>query len=180
MQDEESLVRRAQQGDTVAMTFIYEKHFDRLYRYIALKTGDRTEAEDLTQQVFINVCQNIKSYTFKGAPFSSWLYRIAHNQVVDYLRKKSRRPTDPLPDIEPTGGDDPVKTTEIKFEMEALAKAAEQLTDLQREVISLRFAAQMSIAEVAKTMGKTEGAVKALQHSAVEALRRHMAAEKTK
>lgn len=176
MQDEESLVRRAQQGDTAAMTLIYEANFDRIYRYIALKIGDRTEAEDLSQQVFLNACQSIKNFTFKGMPFTSWLYRIAHNQVVDHLRKKTRRPADPLPEMEPAGNDDPVKTIELKLEMETLAKAAEKLTHSQREVISLRFAAQMSIAEVAKTMGKTEGAVKALQHSAVAALRRLMAA----
>jgi RNA polymerase sigma-70 factor, ECF subfamily len=174
LENEESLIRRAQQGDSVALTLIYEDNFDRIYRYIALKIGDRTEAEDLAQQVFLNACQSIKGYKFKGMPFSSWLYRIAHNQVVDYLRKKSRKPTVSLADTDPAGKDDPARTIEQKLEMEELAAAAEKLTEAQREVISLRFAAQMPIAEVAKTMGKTEGAIKALQHSAVAALRRIM------
>ncbi len=177
MENEESLVRRAQQGDTVALTLIYEDNFDRIYRYIALKIGDRTEAEDLTQQVFLNACQSIKGFKFQGMPFSSWLYRIAHNQVVDYLRKKSRRNTVSLADTDPPGIDDPARETEQKMAMEELAAAAEKLTEAQREVISLRFAAQMPIAEVARIMGKTEGAVKALQHSAVAALRRIMATE---
>ena len=88
MRDEESLIRRAQQRDQMALTQLYEENFDRIYRYIVLKIGDRTEAEDMTQQVFLQALKAISSYRFKGMPFSSWLYRIAHNQVVDYLRKK--------------------------------------------------------------------------------------------
>ena len=175
MQEEESLIRRAQQRDPVALTQLYEANFDRIFRYIALKIGDRMEAEDLTQQVFLNAVQSIGSYKYKGMPFSSWLYRIAHNQIVDYFRKKSKRPTVTLDEMDPPGGDDPEKTTETKLTMEELALATQKLTESQREVISLRFGGQLSIAEVAKTMGKTEGAVKALQHSAVAALRRVMA-----
>ena len=160
----------------MALTQIYEENFDRIYRYIALKIGDRMEAEDLTQQVFLKALQSISSFKWKGMPFSSWLYRIAHNQIVDYFRKKSKRPTVALDERIPSVGDDPVKTTEIKLEMEELAAAATKLTDAQREVISLRFAGQLSIAEAARAMGKTEGAIKALQHSAVAALRRVLAA----
>ena len=174
MQNEESLIQRAQKGDAVALTQIYEENFDRIYRYIALKIGDRTEAEDLTQQVFLKAIQSISSYRWKGMPFSSWLYRIAHNQIVDYVRKRSRRPTVSLDDTDPAGGESPVKATEQKMAMEELVAAAEKLTPSQREVISLRFAAQLSIAECARTMGKSEGAIKALQHSAIQALRRVM------
>ena len=175
MQSEEGLIRRAQQRDPVALTQLYEANFDRIFRYIALKIGDRMEAEDLTQQVFLNAVQSIGSYKYKGMPFSSWLYRIAHNQIVDYFRKKSKRPTVTLDEMDPPGGDDPEKAAETKLTMEELARATQKLTESQREVITLRFGGQLSIAEVAKTMGKTEGAVKALQHSAVAALRRVMA-----
>ena len=176
MQSEESLIRRAQERDPVALTQLYEANFDRIYRYIAVKIGDRMEAEDLTQQVFLNAVQSIGSYKWKGMPFSSWLYRIAHNQSVDYFRKKAKRPTVTLDDTDPPGGDDPEKTTETKLTMEELALATRKLTESQREVISLRFGGQLSIAEVARSMGKSEGAIKALQHSAVAALRRVMAA----
>jgi RNA polymerase sigma-70 factor (ECF subfamily) len=176
VQSEESLIRRAQQRDPVALTQLYEANFDRIFRYIALKIGDRMEAEDLTQQVFLNAVQSIGSYKWKGMPFSAWLYRIAHNQIVDYFRKKAKRPTVTLDDTDPPGGDDPQKTAEVQLTMEELARATQKLTESQREVISLRFGGQLSIAEVAKTMGKTEGAIKALQHSAVAALRRVMAA----
>ena len=179
MQDEQSLVRRAQQLDQAALTQIYEENFDRIYRYIALKIGDRTEAEDLTQQVFLNALQSISSYKSKGLPLSSWLYRIAHNQIVDHLRRVSRKPSVPLdeslPIPDPYG--DPTGEIEMKFEMEEVALAARKLTPAQREVISLRFASELSITEAAKIMGKSEGAIKALQHSAVAALRRILSPE---
>ena len=176
MQDEESLVRRAQQRDQVALTHLYEENFDKIYRYIVLKIGDRTEAEDMTQQVFLQALKAISSYRFKGMPFSSWLYRITHNQVVDYLRKKSRRPTIPIEDTMAAGSSDPPREIERKMEIEQLTAAARQLTAAQREVISLRFGGELSVAEVARVMGKSEGAVKALQHSAIVALRKVMAA----
>ncbi len=176
MQNEETLVRRAQQNDQVALTQIYEDNFDRIYRYIVIKIGDRVEAEDMTQQVFLNVLKSISSFKFRGMPFTSWLYRIAHNQVVDYLRKKSRRVTVPLDESLPAFGSDPENVTERKVAIEEVANAAKKLTPAQQEVISLRFAGALSIAEVARAMGRSEGAVKALQHSAIIALRKVMAA----
>ena len=176
MQEEESLVRRARQRDPVALTQLYEENFDKISRYIVLKIGDRTEAEDMTQQVFLNAVKSISSYKYKGMPFSSWLYRIAHNQIVDYLRKKTRRPFVPLDEsIDSGGGDDPEDTAVRKMQIEELSEATKQLTKAQQEVISLRFAGEQSIAEVAKTMGKSIGAIKALQHSAIVALRKVMA-----
>ena len=176
MQDEESLVRRAQQRDQVALTQLYEENFDRIYRYIVLKIGDRTEAEDMTQQVFLNALKSISSYRFKGMPFSSWLYRIAHNQVVDYFRKKSRRATVPLDESIAADEDDPGQAAERKLEIEELALATKKLTAAQQEVISLRFSGEMSVAEVSRVVGKSVGAVKALQHSAIVALRKVLSA----
>jgi len=179
VQEEQSLIRRAQQRDQVALTQLYEENFDRIYRYIVLKIGDRTEAEDMTQQVFLNALKSISSYKFKGMPFSSWLYRIAHNQIVDYLRKKSKRLTVPLDESLPLPATDgsPEHLAEKKVEIEELVIATRKLTAAQQEVISLRFAAELSIAEVAGAMGKSEGAVKALQHSAIIALRKVLATE---
>jgi RNA polymerase sigma-70 factor (ECF subfamily) len=156
----------------MALTQIYEENFDRIYRYIVLKIGDRTEAEDMTQQVFLNVLKSISSYKWQGMPFTSWLYRIAHNQVVDFLRKRSRRATVPLDESIPSLRDDPESAAMQRLEIEGLAVAAKKLTAAQQEVISLRFAAELSVAEVARVMGKSEGAVKALQHSAIVALRK--------
>ncbi len=171
MQKEESLVRRAQKRDQEAFAQLYEEHFDKIYRYIVLRIGNETEAEDMTQQVFLNALQSISSFKWKGIPFSAWLFRIAHNQVVDYLRKKKRTPV--LLDESLASGDDaPQQIAERKLDIERLLKATKQLTEAQREVISLRFTSELPIAQVAKIMGKSQGAVKALQHSGIVALRK--------
>jgi RNA polymerase sigma-70 factor (ECF subfamily) len=171
VQDEENLVRRAQQNDQEAFAQLYEEYFDRIYRYITLKIGDAVEAEDLTQQVFLNSLRSISSFRWKGRPFSAWLYRIAHNQVVDHLRKK-RRSDLPLEETLAGGGDDPQRDAERRLDIERVLAAAQRLTEAQREVISLRFTSELSIAQVAEIMGKSQGAVKALQHSGIVALRR--------
>ncbi len=171
MQDEESLVRRAQKHDQEAFAQLYEEYFDRIYRYITLKIGDAVEAEDLTQQVFLNTLRSISSFKWRGKPFSAWLYRIAHNQVVDYFRKK-RRTAMPLEENLVSGGDNPQQVTERKLDIERVLSAARHLTEAQREVISLRFTSELSIAQVAGVMGKSQGAVKALQHSGIVALRK--------
>ena len=176
MQDEESLVRRAQKHDQAALTQIYEENFDRIYRYIVLKIGERTEAEDMTQQVFLSAFKSISSFKYRqGTPFSAWLYRIAHNQVVDYIRKKSKRPTVPLDESLASSSSDPKLEAERNLNIQQLVSATGKLTKAQREVISLRFASELPVAEVAKIMGKSEGAVKALQHSAILSLRKVLA-----
>ena len=177
MQDEESLVWRAQQHDQVALTQLYEENFDRIYRYVVLKIGERTEAEDITQQVFINALKSISSYKWKGTPFSAWLYRIAHNQIVDHLRRKTKRPTVQLDESLAKGDSDPVSLAEKNLDIEQLAAATKGLTSAQQEVIALRFTGEMPIAQVAKLMGKSEGAIKALQHSAIIALRKVLVVE---
>jgi RNA polymerase sigma-70 factor (ECF subfamily) len=180
VQEEQSLVEKAQQHDENAFAQLYERYFDKIYRYIVLKIGDRHEAEDMTQQVFLKALKSIESFKWKDVPFSAWLYRIAHNQIVDHLRRNTRRPTAPLEEAvlhaeEPGGG--PQAMVETKFELEQLVAATKKLTESQREVIALRFSSELPIAEVSRIMGKSEGAVKALQHSAIAALRRIMVVE---
>jgi RNA polymerase sigma-70 factor (ECF subfamily) len=174
VQDEESLVQRAKQHDQEAFTQLYEKYFDKIYRYVSLKVGDRMEAEDITKPVFLKAIKSISSFRWKGFPFSSWLFRIAHNQVVDYLRKKTKRETVALDDTLLASDDDPQLAFERKLDIEQLSLATKKLTRAQQEVISLRFAGDLPIAQVAKVMGRGEGAVKALQHSAVVALRKEL------
>ncbi len=172
VQDEPALVRRAQQGDKEAFADLYESHFDKVYRYLTLKTGSRAEAEDMTQQVFVKAYRSIRSFKWKGVSFSSWLFRIAHNLMVDFFRRQAKRPTVPLDESLVAGGEDPMKTAELRFDVDRVAAATRKLTDAQREVISLRFAGGLAIAEVALAMGKSQGAVKAIQHGAIAALRR--------
>ena len=172
MQDEESLIRRAKQRDQDAFAQLYEEHFDKIYRYVVLRIGDQTEAEDMTQQVFLNALQSISSFKWKGIPFSAWLFRIAHNLVVDFIRKEKRKPTIPLEESLAVSDSNPQLEAERRLDIEQLVSVTKRLTDAQREVISLRFAGGLSVAEVAKAMGKSQGAVKALQHSAIVALRK--------
>jgi RNA polymerase sigma-70 factor (ECF subfamily) len=160
LQDESTLVQRAQQRDSQAFSEIYEAYFDKIYRYIALRIRNDMEAEDLTQQVFMKVLHSITSYKNQGVPFSSWVYRIAHNQVVDFLRQHNNT------------GDDPQHIMEKEYDIEQLKTAMKQLTDSQQEVLALRFTGEMPIVQCAGIMGKSEGAIKALQHSAVQALRK--------
>ena len=177
MQDEESLVRRAQQRDNEAFTQLYENYFNKIYRYVVFKIGNNTEAEDVTQQVFVNALRSISSFKWKGFPFSAWLFRIAHNQVVDYLRKKTKHPTVPIDDSLAVSDSSPQRAVEKKLNIEQLIAATKRLTKAQQQVISLRFAGELPIAQVARVMGKSEGAVKALQHSAIVALRKVMVAK---
>jgi len=174
VQGEESLVRRAQNNDQEAFAQLYEEHFDKIYRYLALRVGNEMEAEDMTQQVFLNALQSISSFRWKGVPFSAWLFRIAHNQAVDHLRRRTKRASVPLNESLVSSGDSPHSATERKIDIEQLLAATRRLTEAQREVISLRFTSELSIAQVARIMGKSQGAVKALQHSAIVALRRTM------
>ena len=172
VQDEQDLVHRAQNGDKEAFTELYEAYFSKLYRYVVVRIGNRAEAEDMTQQVFVKAYKSISSYRWRGVPFSAWLFRIAHNLVVDFFRKESKRPTVPLEESLMASNDNVQQVVERRLDVERVMAATRQLTAAQREVISLRFAGGLAIAEVARVMGKNEGAVKALQHSAIAALRR--------
>ena len=174
MLNEESLILRAKQKDEEAFARLYEEYFDKIYRYVALKVGDKMEAEDIAQQVFLKAMKSISSFKWKGYPFSAWLFRIAHNQVVDYFRKSKKRVSVALDESLVADEDDPPEIFERKLDIEKLASATKQLTPAQQEVISLRFAGGMSIIQVAQAMGKSEGAVKALQHSAIVSLRKVM------
>lgn len=177
MQDEKSLAQRAQEQDKEAFARLYEAHFDKIYRYVYIRIGNKTEAEDLTQQVFLKALKSISSYRWHGVPFSAWLYRIAHNQIVDYFRKNKKRISVPLDESLESHEDDPQSMTERKLDVEQLLVATKHLTGAQREVINLRFTSELPVAEVAKIMGRSEGAVKALQHSAIVSLRKALSRE---
>ena len=169
---EESLVQRAQQGETEAFEQLYELYFDRIYRYMMIKLGNQMDAEDLTQQVFLKALSAISTYRRKGAPFSSWLFRIASNQVIDHFRKKNKENMLPLDEGITSSMDDPVLISEQRLRIEQLSVACEYLTEAQREVISLRFAGGLSVAETSEAVGRSNGAVKVLQHEALVKLRR--------
>lgn len=173
----EDIVRRAQSGEQMAFAQLYEMHYDQIYRYVSFKCGNRLEAEDLTGEVFVKMIESIGSFKFKGFPFTSWLYRIAHNVVVDYFRRKGRRPTVPLDAAMNAASEaerDLERRAEVSLTIREVVNAMDNLTDLQREVITLRFAAGLSISETADAVGKKQNAVKALQHAGIKKLRNEL------
>ena len=173
---DEDLVRAAQGGDAAAFGQLYERYFEKIYGYLAFKAGASADAEDLAGQVFLRALEAISSYRWTGTPFQAWLFRIAHNLLVDSLRRHARRPSEPLDDTFPDGARiaDPEGWLVEKVTRESLLLAIEHLTDLQRHVITLKFGAGLSNAEVAHVLGRTEGAVKALQHSGLRSLQRRL------
>ncbi|MCH8870097.1 MAG: sigma-70 family RNA polymerase sigma factor [Chloroflexi bacterium] len=172
-----TLVRMAQEGDTSSFGELYERFFDQIYRYVSFKTGSPSEAEDITGEVFVRMLESIHKFKWQGHPFSSWLFRIAHNLVVDHFRRKGKRNVVSLDNatinVEAVAVDvDSHIDTEMS--MDEVRKAMVGLTVLQKEVISLRFAAGLSVAETAEAVGKKENAVKALQHAGLKKLRRFL------
>jgi RNA polymerase sigma-70 factor (ECF subfamily) len=170
----EDLVRRAQQGHSEAFAGLYEAFYDKIYRYVMFKTGDTLEAEDLTEEVFLRMLESIGSFKWQGYPFTSWLFRIAHNLVIDYYRKAGRQKKTSLDDAMRVVGTDNVdvdRKLDVELSIKEVKEAMGGLTRLQQEVLSLRFAGGLSVAETAEAMGKKENAVKALQHAAIKKLR---------
>ena len=174
-QDEiRDLVRKAQEGDSASFAGLYEVFYDKIYRYVMFKTGNVSDAEDITEEVFLRMLESINSFKWQGFPFSSWLFRIAHNLVVDHYRKKGRQKTTPLEDASAKVGAltyDIDTQLDVELSMTQVYEAMEGLTKLQKEVLSLRFAAGLSVLETAESLGKKENAVKALQHAAIKKLR---------
>jgi RNA polymerase sigma-70 factor (ECF subfamily) len=169
---EEYLVQQAVNGDQAAFTQLYNQNFDRIHRYIYVRVRNPVEAEDLTQDVFIKALESIGSYRWRDLPFAAWLFKIAHNRVIDHVRKQSKEKRADLNEAYAKSMEDPVQMTERNFEVYQLKQAMEQLPEAQREVATLRFIGQLSISEVAKTLGKSEGTVKALQFNATASLRK--------
>jgi RNA polymerase sigma-70 factor (ECF subfamily) len=171
----EALVVSEQAGETAAFEALYDHFYDRIYRYVSFKAGDATAAEDITEDVFLRMLKSIGSYKHRGHPFSSWLFRIGHNLVVDYFRKKGRDKSVPLDKVLAVVGESSIDLdnyVQTKLAMREVNAAMEDLTDLQRQVISLRFAGGLSVNETAQAVGRNENAVKALQHAGIKKLRK--------
>ena len=171
-----AIVQQAQNGEAAAFGQLYEIYSDRVFRYVAYRVDSDADAEDITEDVFIRMLEAINSFKWRQVPFSAWLMRIAHNRVIDHYRRGRLRTATPLDDAPPLASRDrdPQERVDIFSDLQELRVAMARLTDLQRQVISLRFGSDLSIAETAHVMNRNEGAVKALQHSAIRALRRLM------
>ncbi len=169
---ERLMVDAARAGDEAALSELYTLYFPRVYRYILARTGNTYDAEDLAEEVFMRVLDAIERFQWREAPFSAWLFRIAHNAVISQRRKDGARgrPT-PLTEDLSVDTQGPDELVENRLVLNEVMRAAQGLPDAQRQVISLRFAAGLSVAETARAMGKGEGNVKVIQHKAIAKLR---------
>jgi len=170
-----ALVERAQRGDRAALEELYLLHFDRIYSYLHLSVGSRHDAEDLTTQTFLKMLEAIGRFEWRAVPFSAWLFRIAHNLAMDHFRANKRwQPEEEVPES--------VQGQESSAEEQALESLGEtsmlelidRLSPEQRQVLTLKFVFRFSNGEAAAILGKTEGAVKSLQHRALASLQKHV------
>jgi RNA polymerase sigma-70 factor (ECF subfamily) len=170
---EEKLIQKAVRGDSSAFGLLYDHYQPMIYRFVAVKVGRREEAEDITHQVFMNAWQNIASYRHRGHPFSSWLYRIARNQVIDHYRSQREQISLEQADLEQLTAPWSAQTDlPLKLEIEKVLFAIKNLKPDYQDVIALRFIEEYSIKETAVVMKKTEGAVKLIQHRAIQELKK--------
>jgi RNA polymerase sigma-70 factor (ECF subfamily) len=170
-----ALVERAQRGDRSALEELYLLHFDRIYSYLHMSVGNRHDAEDLTTQTFVRMLEAIGRFRWQSAPFSAWLFRIAHNLAIDHFRAGWRvRAEEDVP--EPRGAE------ESSAEDQALDSLGDagmldliaRLSAEQRQVLTLKFMFGFANGEVAGILGKSEGAVKSLQHRALALLQKQI------
>jgi RNA polymerase sigma-70 factor (ECF subfamily) len=173
-----ALVERAQAGEAEAFGLIYDRYVDTVFRFIYFRVGNRQLAEDLTADTFLRALKRIGSFTWQGRDLGAWLVTIARNLVADHFKSGRYR-------LEVTSGDvldadredrgpegSPEAAVVDHITNVALLTAVKQLNPEQQECIVLRFLHGFSVAETAQTMGKNEGAIKALQYRAVRALAR--------
>ncbi len=151
---------------------LYDEYFDKIAHYAYARIGDRTAAEDIAGEVFLKALESLKKYEERGLPMEAWLFKIAHNQVVDHLREITKTKTVPIETVEIADKDDPQTAAETKMEMQRVTVAMKQLTEEQSEVIRLRFFSGLSSHEVAEMLGKNDGAVREMQRSAMEKMRK--------
>src|SRR3954449_5536200 len=170
------LVERAQGGARDALEELYLLHFDRIYSYLHMTVGNRHDAEDLTTQTFLKMLESIKKFRWQSATFSAWLFRIAHNLAMDHFRASRRwQPEEEVP--EPTGETEP--SAEIaafqSIGRQSMLELIENLSQEQKQVLTLKFVFNLPNGEVATILGKTEGAIKSLQHRALVSLQKQLA-----
>jgi RNA polymerase sigma-70 factor (ECF subfamily) len=165
---DERLLVEAAQHDPRRFAELYELHFHRVHGYVLRRVERREEAEDVTSEVFHHALAKIKSFEWRGIPFSAWLIRIAANAITDRWKRTSRESDDPVPDdIEDSNAEDVEQCA-------ALSQLVQGLPAEQRRVVLLRFVEQKTIKEIAKEIRKSEGAVKQLQFRALTKLRAQM------
>ena len=175
-QDLARLVEQAQQGKREAVEELYLLHFDRIYSYLHMNVGNRHDAEDLTTQVFVKMLESIGKFRWRSAPFSAWLFRIAHNLAMDHFRASKRwQPEEAVPEPDPGEGSAAEQEALESIGRQSMLELIQKLSHDQQQVLTLKFVFNFSNAEAATILDKTEGAIKSLQHRALASLQRQIA-----
>ena len=166
------VVEAAQAGDLDALGALYDAHINQVYRYALARLGNVHDAEDVAEEIFLKMLGGLPNYRWLKVPFAAWLMRIARNEVVSFARRNGRRAREAdLPEeIVDRNNNDPQEAAEKVLVLEDLRHAAGLLSDAPREVIILRFAAGVSVADTARSLGKRENNVKVLQHKGMQRL----------
>ncbi len=163
---DERLRIEAAQNDPGRFADLYEEHFERIYAYVLRRVCDRSDAQDITADVFHQALANLKRFEWRGAPFAAWLYRIAANAIADHFQRMSRQSNaEPPPQQSNDESFDDVERRAMLF------RSVDRLPADQRRVIVMRFAEERSIREIAEALGRSEGAVKQLQWRGLHTLR---------
>jgi RNA polymerase sigma-70 factor (ECF subfamily) len=175
--DEAALVAHAIEGDERSFTDLYDRFHDRIYRHLYYRVGRAQDAEDLTQQVFLQAWRALGRYRQGRTPFVAWLFTIAHNTVISFYRRnkglvslEEELPERPSPD----GVEEP---TETRLEHERARRAMARLKPEQQMVLSMRFLEDFEYSDIGAALGKSEGNVRVIQHRALHELRRLMESE---
>lgn len=170
--EERELVQRAVRHDTEAFARLYDRFVDKIFKYIYYKVRTTSQAEEMTAQVFLKAWEKIGHYRWTERPFAAWLYRIAHNLVVDYFRTHHQAVSLEDISLSDDSADDVDDLAFKHLDAEMIREAIGKLTDEQQQVIIFKFLEGYETEEIAKFMEKEPGAVRALQHRALVALQK--------
>jgi RNA polymerase sigma-70 factor (ECF subfamily) len=173
--DEETLdrlVAEAKRGDPDAFGRIFDAYVGPLYRFIVSRVNNPSDAEDLTQLVFVKALEALPRYEARGIPFGGWLFRLARNAIIDQIRTRRDHLSLVTATTRETEEAGPEAMATLRDDLDRVARALTALTDDQREVIELRFFAGLSVLETAVAMGRQEGTIRGLQFRAIASLRR--------
>ena len=179
MDDEtlDRLVAEAQRGDPEAFGRIFDAYVGPIHRFIASRVNRPSDAEDLTQLVFVKALEALPRYEARGIPFGGWLFRLARNAIIDQVRTRRDHLSLVAAVTRETEDAGPEAMASLRDDLDRVARALTELTDDQREVIELRFFAGLSVHETADAMGRQDGTVRGLQFRALAALRRSLGIE---
>jgi RNA polymerase sigma-70 factor (ECF subfamily) len=178
--NETTLVRLAQQGDREMFSHLYEAYVSRIYRYVYFRVPDEALAEDITSQVFLKVWEKLNTYQAGQSPFMAWIYRIAHNTVIDYYRtRKAAISIEDAREVELSHYDDVDEKLDSQLQSQELRAAMDGLTKDQQQVLLMKFVGGMSTTEIARKLCKQEGAVRALQMRGLQGLSKCAALQKS-